>query len=346
MNQPPPEPPTPTPIPAPTPTPIVAPIPAPIQHDHAGADPAFPPLEDLDQSFLSRVLDDPELVVVTRVKAKFDTTNRVADFHAGDLVLRPGDRVVVETDKGTNLATIVGVPQRAMAPRRSLRRVLRPATGQDQSHHDFNAQKERDAFRFCLERIRARGLPMKLVGAELLHSDNKAIFYFSADGRVDFRALVKDLASHLWTRIEMRQIGIRDEAKMVGGIGSCGRELCCSTWLPEFAPVTIKMAKYQGLVLNPQKVSGLCGRLMCCLGYEQDHYAELRRVLPRVGSTVETPEGPGRVKELQLLRKQVRVLVGDTLTTWPVERVRSVDAPPRETPSPADTQEAEGDDTP
>lgn len=312
--------------------------------DHAPADPTFPALEVLDQAFLGRVLDDPELVVVSRVKAKFDTTNRVADFHAGDLHLLPGDRVVVETDKGTNLATVVGPPQRALAPRRSLRRVLRPATVEDHSHHDFNLQKERDAFRYCLERIRARGLPMKLVGAELLHSDNKAIFYFSADGRVDFRALVKDLASHLWTRIEMRQIGIRDEAKMVGGVGSCGRELCCSTWLPEFAPVTIKMAKYQGLVLNPQKVSGLCGRLMCCLGYEQEHYAELRRVLPRVGSTVQTPDGVGRVKELQLLKRHVRVLVGETMTIWPVERVRPAEGPAAHAATDATAATDEGDD--
>lgn len=284
-------------------------------------DPQYAPIEALDQSFLDRLISDPELIVVSHLKAKFDTTNRVSDFHAGDLILRSGDRVVVETDKGTNIATVVSTPVRMLAPRRSLRRVLRLASTEDRSHHDFNVQKERDAFRFCLERIRARKLPMKLVSAELLHSDNKAIFYFSADGRVDFRALVKDLAAHLWTRIEMRQIGIRDEAKMVGGVGSCGRELCCSTWLPEFTPVTIKMAKYQGLVLNPQKVSGLCGRLMCCLGYEQDHYAELRRALPKVGATVQTPDGVGRVKELHLLRKQARVLVGDAMAIWDVDQL-------------------------
>ncbi|GMV43901.1 MAG: hypothetical protein AMXMBFR64_56170 [Myxococcales bacterium] len=294
------------------------------------ADPEFPLLDALDQGFLAQVLADPDLVVVRRVKAKFDTTNRVADFHAGDLVLRTGDRVVVETDKGTNVATVVGTPTAALAPRRSLRRILRKASAEDRGHHDFNAQKEREAFRYCLERIRARSLDMKLVTVELMHSDNKAIFYFSAEGRVDFRALVKDLAAHLWTRIEMRQIGIRDEAKMVGGVGSCGRELCCSTWLPEFTPVTIKMAKYQGLVLNPQKVSGLCGRLMCCLGYEQDHYMELRRSLPRVGATVSTPDGVGRVKELHLLKKQVRVLVGETLSTWDVDRVAPAEAAPAE----------------
>lgn len=294
------------------------------------ADPEFPPLDALDQGFLAQVLADPDLVVVRRVKAKFDTTNRVADFHAGDLVLRTGDRVVVETDKGTNVATVVGTPTLTLAPRRSLRRILRKASTEDRGHHAFNAQKEREAFRYCLERIRARSLDMKLVTVELMHSDNKAIFYFSAEGRVDFRALVKDLAAHLWTRIEMRQIGIRDEAKMVGGVGSCGRELCCSTWLPEFTPVTIKMAKYQGLVLNPQKVSGLCGRLMCCLGYEQDHYMELRRSLPRVGATVSTPDGIGRVKELHLLKKQVRVLVGETLSTWDVDRVAPAEAAPAE----------------
>jgi cell fate regulator YaaT (PSP1 superfamily) len=240
----------------------------------------------------------------------------------------------------------VSEPARGFAPRRSLRRVLRKATPDDERHYDHNASKEREAFRFCLERIRSRELPMKLVSAEFLHSDNKAIFYFSATGRVDFRGLVKDLASHLWTRIEMRQIGIRDEAKMVGGIGSCGRELCCTTWLPEFTPVTIKMAKYQGLVLNPQKVSGLCGRLMCCLGYEQDHYAELRRILPRVGSTVRTPDGVGKVKELQLLRKTVKVLVGEAFLTFDASEVGPVDAGEPDEPDETDDSDASSEESP
>ena len=291
-----------------------------------GADPELGSAARLDQSFLDE-LSDPELVVVTKVLVKFDSTRRCASFNGNDIPLATGDPVIVETDKGTSFGTVVAEPARVLAPKRSLRRVLRKVTTEDERHHSRNDQKEREAFRFCLERIRARALPMKLIAVEFLHSDNKAIFYFSADGRIDFRMLVKDLAAQLWTRIEMRQIGIRDEAKMVGGIGGCGRELCCSTWLPEFTPVTIKMAKYQGLVLNPQKVSGLCGRLMCCLGYEQDHYVELRRSLPRVGSNVSTPEGTGKVKELQLLRKLVRVQVGEELHTFPADDVTPAQEP-------------------
>jgi cell fate regulator YaaT (PSP1 superfamily) len=188
-----------------------------------------------------------------------------------------------------------------------LRRILRRAVATDERARDKNVAKEREAYLFCKQRIRERALPMKLTRVEYPLASGKVIFYFASDERVDFRDLVKDLAARLHTRIEMRQIGARDEAKMVGGIGSCGRELCCTTWLPAFVPVSIKMAKDQGLVLNPSKVSGQCGRLKCCLVYEQDLYKEMRKTLPKVGKRVTTPAGDGKVVELDVLRQRVRV---------------------------------------
>jgi cell fate regulator YaaT (PSP1 superfamily) len=188
-----------------------------------------------------------------------------------------------------------------------LRRVLRLAADADERAQEKSAVREREAYVFCRQRIRERRLPMKMVRVEYPLQSGKVLFYFSSEERVDFRDLVKDLAQRLHARIEMRQIGARDEAKLVGGIGSCGRELCCSTWLPAFVPVSIKMAKDQGLVLNPSKVSGQCGRLKCCLVYEQDTYKEMRKTLPKVGKRVTTPAGDGKVVELDVLRQRVRV---------------------------------------
>jgi len=237
---------------------------------------------------------------------KFRDAGTIYEFDAGDAAYVRGERVVVESDRGPLVGT-VAVGARRLPVLDPLRRILRRATAVDEGAKDKNAAKEREAYLFCKERIRARSLPMKLVRVEYPLSGGKVLFYFASEERIDFRDLVKDLASRVHARIEMRQIGARDEAKMVGGIGSCGRELCCSTWLPAFVPVSIKMAKDQGLVLNPSKVSGQCGRLKCCLVYEHDLYKEMRKGLPKVGKRVKTPGGTGKVVELDVLRSRVRV---------------------------------------
>jgi len=237
---------------------------------------------------------------------KFRDAGTIYEFDAGDASYLRGERVVVESDRGPLVGTIA-VGSRRLPVLDPLRRIVRRATAVDESAKDKNAQKERDAYLFCKERIRARNLPMKLVRVEYPLSGGKVLFYFASEERIDFRDLVKDLASRVHARIEMRQIGARDEAKMVGGIGSCGRELCCSTWLPSFVPVSIKMAKDQGIVLNPAKVSGQCGRLKCCLVYEHDLYKEMRKGLPKVGKRVKTPGGTGKVVELDVLGQKVRV---------------------------------------
>jgi cell fate regulator YaaT (PSP1 superfamily) len=237
---------------------------------------------------------------------KFRDAGTIYEFDAEDKSYARGDRVVVESERGPLVGTIA-VASRRLPVLDPLRRILRPATTADEKARDRNLAKERDAYLFCKQRIRERGLPMKMVRVEYPLASGKVLFYFASDERIDFRDLVKDLAAKLHTRIEMRQIGARDEAKMVGGIGSCGRELCCSTWLPAFVPVSIKMAKDQGLVLNPSKVSGQCGRLKCCLVYEHDLYKEMRKTLPKVGKRVSTPAGDGKVVELDVLRQKVRV---------------------------------------
>ena len=191
-----------------------------------------------------------------------------------------------------------------------LKSVIRVATDEDRKTEEKNRKKEREAFDICLEKIHKHGLEMKLIDAEYTFDNNKVLFYFTADGRIDFRELVKDLAAVFRTRIELRQIGVRDETKIRGGIGVCGRELCCHTYLSEFAPVSIKMAKEQNLSLNPSKISGVCGRLMCCLTNEEETYEELNSHLPSVGDYVTTPEGlKGEVSSLSVLRQQVKVIV-------------------------------------
>jgi cell fate regulator YaaT (PSP1 superfamily) len=188
-----------------------------------------------------------------------------------------------------------------------LKKVIRVATENDIKTLKENKEKEKDAFKLCEQKIEAHGLEMSLVDAEYTFDRSKLLFYFTADGRVDFRELVKDLASTFKTRIELRQIGVRDESKMVGGLGICGRPFCCNTFLTDFQPVSIKMAKEQGLSLNPTKISGTCGRLMCCLKYEQDTYEHLLRVTPKVGAIVDTPDGKGRVIEVNLITGMLKV---------------------------------------
>ncbi|HEY7954090.1 MAG TPA: regulatory iron-sulfur-containing complex subunit RicT [Polyangia bacterium] len=238
---------------------------------------------------------------------KFRPAGTIHAYDAGDASYLRGERVVVESDRGPIVAT-VAVGSRRQPTLDVLRRIVRPATAADEKSKERNGGKEREAYLFCKQRIRDRNLAMKLTRVEYpLAAGNKVLFYFASEERVDFRELVKDLAQRLKARIEMRQIGARDEAKMVGGIGACGRELCCSTWLPAFVPISIKMAKDQGLPLNPSKVSGQCGRLKCCLVYEQDTYKEMRKGLPKMGKRVATPGGEGKVVELDVLRQRVRV---------------------------------------
>jgi cell fate regulator YaaT (PSP1 superfamily) len=236
---------------------------------------------------------------------KVHPTGRTFECDAGSLALLPGDRVVVEDRRGQSVA-VVTVPSAQRSVIGPLLRVVRRAEQRDLARQEAQRRREGEALTTARERARALSLPIKVFRAELFNGD-RLLFYFSSDQRVDFRELVRDLATQLHARIEMRQVGVRDEAKMVGGIGSCGLELCCTTFLPQFAPVSIKMAKNQNLALNPTKVSGQCGRLKCCLVYEEAMYVEASRNLPRLGKRVETPEGPGRVEDLNILAGKVRV---------------------------------------
>jgi cell fate regulator YaaT (PSP1 superfamily) len=240
---------------------------------------------------------------------KLHPTGRTFECDAGNMILRAGDRVMVDDRHGLMPAAVT-VPSAERPVRGPLLRVVRRADERDLARAEAHRERESEALALARDRARARGLTIKVFRAELLPGD-RSLFYFSSDQRVDFRELVRDLAAQLHTRIEMRQVGVRDEAKMVGGIGSCGRELCCTTFLPQFAPVSIKMAKNQNLVLNPTKVSGQCGRLKCCLVYEEAMYVEASRHLPRIGKRVDTPEGPGRVEDLNILAGKVRVCFPD-----------------------------------
>src|SRR5512139_3257771 len=223
------------------------------------------------------------------VPVKFHHAGRQYDFNAQGLELQAGSRVVVETERGRALAIVVTAPREIPAEQapEGLKSVLRTATDDDIAQAAANAARERDAVRYCKERVQSRNLEMKLVRAEYAFDGSKIVFYFTAEGRIDFRDLVKDLAHYFHTRIEMRQIGVRDEAKLVGGLGICGRELCCCSFLTEFYPVSVKMAKEQGLALNPTKISGQCGRLLCCLSYEFATYCDLRKGMPKCGKKVE-----------------------------------------------------------
>lgn len=250
------------------------------------------------------------------VSIKFRAAGKHYDFNALSFEFAPGDRVVVETDRGRALGTVIGHP-REMDPeslRTELKTVLRPAEEADIALEANNVARELEASRFCLQRIQSRQMEMKLVRAEYLFDGSKIIFYFTADGRVDFRELVKDLAHHFHTRIEMRQIGVRDEAKLIGGIGICGRELCCCTFLTDFAPVSVKMAKEQGLALNPSKISGQCGRLLCCLAYEYETYCDLRKALPKCGKRVQVDGQEAEVIQHHLLTQVVKVRFDDGKT--------------------------------
>ncbi|MGW8313428.1 MAG: PSP1 domain-containing protein [Desulfuromonadales bacterium] len=245
--------------------------------------------------------------MIRLVPLKFQQAGRQYDFNALALDLKAGDKVIVETDRGRAMATVV-LPPREIPDDRApegLKSILRIATEEDLALAETNAAREKDAQRYCSERIHERQLEMKLVRAEYAFDGSKIIFFFTADGRIDFRELVKDLAHHFHTRIEMRQIGVRDEAKLVGGMGICGRELCCSSFLTQFSPVSVKMAKEQGLALNPTKISGQCGRLLCCLGYEFETYVELKKGMPKCGKKIMWQNRECEVTSQDILRQQV-----------------------------------------
>ena len=250
---------------------------------------------------------------MTRViGVRFRPAGKIYYFAPGKFHIRQGDKVIVETARGIEFGTVVTGPkevkdEEVMQP---LKSVIRIATEEDKRAEEKNREKEKEAFEICLEKIRKHNLDMKLINAEYTFDNNKVLFYFTADGRIDFRELVKDLAAVFRTRIELRQIGVRDETKIRGGIGICGRPLCCHTYLSEFAPVSIKMAKEHNLSLNPTKISGVCGRLMCCLTNEEETYEELNSRLPAIGDTVTTNEGlKGEVQSVSVLRQLVKVVV-------------------------------------
>jgi cell fate regulator YaaT (PSP1 superfamily) len=234
---------------------------------------------------------------------------RAEELDAGDLSLQAGEPVIVESDKGLVLGKVLFAPQEKERrfTHKSPRKIVRKATPEDLEQSEKNLQLEKDAFQFCLEKIREKGLNMKLVKTEVLLDRSKILFYFTAEKRVDFRELVKDLATQLRLRIEMRQIGVRDEAKMICGAGSCGKELCCAQFMNRFELVSVKMAKEQNLALNPTKISGVCGRLMCCLAYEYPTYLELKKNLPKVGKHITTRSGKGKVIRQNVLSQTVTV---------------------------------------
>lgn len=234
-------------------------------------------------------------------------------FNAQELEFEDGATLVVEGSRGPVLATAISSPVDAQSDTlaKDIPKVLRTASLTDLENREQHSAKEKGAQEMCLERIVARNLQMKLVKAEYLFDGSKAIFYFTADGRIDFRELVRDLARELKTRIEMVQIGVRDEAKMAGGLGICGREFCCSTFLDSFVPVSIKMAKDQSLSLNPTKVSGVCGRLMCCLAFEHGTYVSFKQGLPKLGKRCICPSGPGKVNRYDIVKQKVIILLED-----------------------------------
>lgn len=247
------------------------------------------------------------------IGVRFKSAGKTYYFDPLDLDIKKDDAVIVETSRGVEYGLVV-IGRKEMPDEKltkPLKSVIRIATADDRAVYDENREKEKEAFKICQEKIREHNLEMKLVEVEYSFDRNKILFYFTADGRIDFRELVKDLATVFRTRIELRQIGVRDESKTLGSIGICGRSLCCSQFLDEFVPVSIKMAKEQGMSLNPSKISGACGRLMCCLKYEQETYEELLKSLPNRGEPVKTPDGNGIVDSVSTLKGQVRVRLGD-----------------------------------
>lgn len=267
------------------------------------------------------------MVLYEIVGVRFKTAGKIYYFDPADLDIQLNDYVIVETARGIEIGKVV-IDKRQVQEDDvvlPLKRVIRVASSEDLKVVEQNEKEAEEAFHICEEKIAEHELPMKLINVEYTFDRNKIIFYFTADGRVDFRELVKDLAAIFRTRIELRQIGVRDEAKMLGGIGPCGRMLCCSTFLGDFEPVSIKMAKDQNLSLNPTKISGLCGRLMCCLKYENDLYEEAKRELPDIGNVIQTPNGEGKVVGLNMLERliQVELFEPERVTEYTLEELVS-----------------------
>lgn len=250
--------------------------------------------------------------MVNVIGVRFRRAGKVYYFSPGKFEIKTGQHVIVETARGVEYGYVV-LGNREVEDSKviqPLKAVIRMASEEDEAVEKANKQKEKEAFKICLDKIRKHNLQMKLIDAEYTFDNNKVLFYFTADGRIDFRELVKDLASVFRTRIELRQIGVRDETKIMGGVGICGRPLCCHSYLSEFIPVSIKMAKEQNLSLNPTKISGVCGRLMCCLKNEEETYEYLNSKLPGVGDYVTTDDGlKGEVHSVNVLRQQVKVIV-------------------------------------
>lgn len=284
----------------------------------------------------------PEMVEV--VDIQFRPGQKIYYFDPAGMHFQPGDHVIIDTARGPEYGICAGgnhsIKSSDVVP--PLRSVLRPANAQDEKIVEENRVKEKRAHDICLQKIAEHGLDMQLVSAECAFDGSKILFFFTADERVDFRELVKNLASIFHTRIELRQIGVRDKAKMVGGLGICGRPFCCASFLDDFQPVSIKMAKTQSLSLNPTKISGTCGRLMCCLKYEQDTYEDLLRRTPKEESYVDTPEGRGTVTEVSLLRQKVKVRLDentDTVSQFSVDEIavwRNGKAKKNDEPAPSD----------
>ena len=262
------------------------------------------------------------------IGVRFRNAGKIYYFSPGKLEIKSGDHVIVETARGVEYGHVV-LGNREVEDNKvvqPLKSVIRMANKDDETREMNNRRKEKDAFKICQEKIRKHNLEMKLIDVEYTFDNNKILFYFTADGRIDFRELVKDLASVFKTRIELRQVGVRDETKIVGGIGICGRALCCHSYLSEFIPVSIKMAKEQNLSLNPTKISGVCGRLMCCLKYEEEDYETTRKRMPRIGKEVITPDGNGTVTDLNIVKETVKVRIakGDSfeINEYELEKIR------------------------
>jgi len=245
------------------------------------------------------------------VGIRFKRAGKIYYFDPSDIDIQKNDYIIVETARGIEIGkAVLGIIELCEKQfTQPLKSIIRIASDEDIEQHNINKQKEKDALDICKTKIKEHKLDMKLIDVDYTFDQNKVIFYFTADGRIDFRNLVKDLAAIFKTRIELRQIGVRDETKMRGGIGICGRCLCCEKFLPDFQPVSIKMAKEQNLSLNPTKISGICGRLMCCLKYEQDMYEEINNRLPNIGDEVKTPVGSGVVTWVNVLRENIKVAI-------------------------------------
>lgn len=274
------------------------------------------------------------------IGVQFQKNGKLYYFDANGLEVKPGEYVIVDTVRGYDLGEVIMGPRETDEDtwRSPLKKTIRIASDQDIQHSIENRQKEKEAFSICQKKILEHKLEMKLVSVEYAFDNSKILFFFTANGRVDFRSLVKDLASIFKMRIELRQIGVRDEAKMLGGLGPCGRPICCGSFLDQFQPVSIKMAKEQNLSLNPTKISGVCGRLMCCLKYEQEHYELTRKKMPKIGREVITPDGSGPVTDLNIVKETVfvRLTNGDTseIKEYPLEEIaRLQDLHPRQEPT-------------